>query len=324
MIPVFYCSICKSYLPQNIGIRVCDCGKTAINVDPSGICIETAIEKERDKQFYDQIYHSELGNEWVQGLNRTSISKRLLEYISLSYRRERFFKKHIQENNNIILDLACGVGRTYLSSYGTVVGVDLSFDALKKAVGVYDCCVQGGVSRLPYADNTFDYILSSDFFGHVREEDKDKIIQEIYRVLKPGGKTIHIIENDSKNIWFRFAHRYPVLFQKYFIEKIGGHVGLEYPTVCVERWKKQGFSVLSAKKIWGLVWPIQDYAQLFDNEYARHSTLLWLWVVITKKLGHNKFVRSVVNILLNPINSFVESVTALDHGQGLMILCQKK
>lgn len=75
------------------------------------------------------------------------------------------------------------------------------------------------------------------------------ILGEIYRVLKPGGKIIHIIENDSTNLWFRIAHRYPDLFQKYFIEKIGGHVGLDLPSACVRRFEAHQPSVISSKKL---------------------------------------------------------------------------
>lgn len=288
------------------------------------VYISGAISGEKDKEFYDHIYSGELGEQWFQGLNRNNILKQILEKISLAYRRERFFKKNIKGRNNLILDIACGAGRDYFAKYGSVVGVDLSFEALTIAKKEYDLVIQSGVNKLPFPDNTFDYVVSSDFFGHIRSEDKDEIMKEIYRVLKPEGKTVHIIENDSNNIWFRFAHRYPELFQKYFIEKIGGHIGLELPSVCVERWKKNGFEPTVVKKIWGIIWPIQSYVELFDNEYKGHSVLVKSVVVFSKFLSRIKVIRLLSDIILNPINSLVESLTRLDHGQGLMIVCQKK
>ena len=167
-------------------------------------------------------------------------------------------------------------------------------------------------------------MVSSDFFGHVRHEDKDKIIREILRVLKPGGLTLHVIETDSQNFWFRVARKRPDLFQKYFIEQIGGHVGLELPSQCVARWQSNGFFVKKAIKIWGLIWPVNDYITLFDNEYRKESALVNAVVAVAKAVAKFKIIKLAVNIILNPINSLVEVFLPLDNGQGLMIVCQKK
>ncbi len=321
---ILICPNCRATLDKDAGeTRACSkCSFTFEKKD--GVLVSGEILAEKDKEFYDHIYSGELGEHWFQGLNRNNILKQILEKISLAYRRERFFKRNIKGRNNLVLDIACGAGRDYFTKYGKIIGIDLSFDALAIAKKGYDLVIQGGVNKLPFSDNTFDYVVSSDFFGHIRSEDKDQIMKEIHRVLKPGGKTVHIIENDSNNRWFRFAHRYPELFQKYFIEKIGGHIGLELPSACVERWKKNGFEPVIVKKIWGVIWPIQSYVELFDNEYKAHSVLVKGVVAISKFLSRIKVIRLLCDVVLNPINSLVESLTRLDHGQGLMIVCQKK
>jgi SAM-dependent methyltransferase len=289
-----------------------------------GILVDELSLSIKDKGFYDNIYASEHGQKWFQGLNRENLAKCILEKISLSYRRQRFFRKNIKGKNNVILDLACGAGRDYFQQFGTVVGIDLSFAPLLQARQRYDLAIQAGCDALPFADNTFDYVVSSDFFGHVRAEDKDKIIKEILRVMKSDGKTLHVIETDSANAWFRIAHRSPELFQKYFIEQIGGHVGLELPSQCVARWKGNGFFVQKAIKIWGLIWPVNDYITLFDNEYRKESVLVNVLVAWAKAVAKFKIIKLAVNIILNPINSLVEVFLPLDNGQGLMIVCQKK
>lgn len=289
----------------------------------AGVLVDAGVVNEADKDFYDAIYNKEHGQKWFQGLNRASIAKRILERISLSYRRDRFFKRNIKGSNNIILDIACGAGRDYFKDFGEVVGIDLSRAPLEIAKQRYAMVIQGGVTHLPFADDTFDYVMSSDFFGHVLNSDKDAIIKEIYRVLKPGGKTLHVIETDSTNIWIRIAHRDPELFKKYFILQIGGHIGLEMPSACVARWKTDGFTIVKAKKIWGLIWPIQDYAGLFGNEYADRSLLVRAVVFISKLCSRFKIVQVLVNIMLNPVNSIVETILPFDNGQGVMIVCQK-
>lgn len=323
LLSLLYCSRCgKNYIKNGESFECSGCNKTLFLRED--VLVDSLVSKEKDKEFYDAIYSNELGEKWFQGLNRNNFVKKIFEKISLSYRRERFFKKNFKGKENVILDIACGAGRDYFKKYGTVIGVDLSYEALTIAKKDYDLVVQSGVECLPFPDNTFDYVVSSDFFGHVRNEDKDSVIQEIYRVLKPGGKTMHIIENDSTNVWFRIAHSKPELFKKYFVDEIGGHIGLELPSVCVERWEKNNFNPVVVKKIWGLIWPIQAYVGLFDNEYKESSFLVRMVVRIAKILSKVKIVRLGVDVILNPINSLIESITSINKGQGIMIVCEKK
>jgi len=317
------CPKCKNKLQTRENWYECSTCSFGLQ-SKNGVLVYDSVSASVDQNFYDKIYESEHGLQWFQGLNRDSLAKRILEKISLSYRRERFFKKNIKGKNNLILDLACGAGRDYFKQFGTVIGIDLSYSPLQQAKRRYDTVIQSGCDALPFADNTFDYVVSSDFFGHVRADDKDKIIKEILRVLKPGGITLNVIETDSDNVWFKIAHKKPELFQKYFIEKVGGHIGLEMPSVCVKRWQNSGFMIISSEKIWGLIWPIEYYRDFFDNEYNDGSILVRLVVIKSKILSRYKVIKVVINILLNPINYLVELFTPLNHGNGLMLICQKK
>jgi hypothetical protein len=125
-------------------------------------------------------------------------------------------------------------------------------------------------------------------------------------------------------LWFRWAHRRVDLFKKYFIQQIGGHVGLELPSECLARWQKNGFIVKRAIKIWGLIWPIQDYAGLFDNEYQEDSAFLKIVVGVSKFFSRYRLLKIVMNIILNPFNSLIESFLPLNNGQGLMLVCWKQ
>src|SRR5205814_1314425 len=46
----------------------------------------------------------------------------------------------------------------------------------------------------PFADATFDYVVSLDVLGHVPFEEKDAVLAEVRRVLRPAGVTMHGIE----------------------------------------------------------------------------------------------------------------------------------
>ncbi|KAK4981796.1 Delta(24)-sterol C-methyltransferase, partial [Elasticomyces elasticus] len=59
---------------------------------------------------------------------------------------------------------------------------------LTKEVGLSDKVkfVQGDFMKLPFADNTFDYVYSIEATAHA--PDLNKCYKEIFRVLKPGGR----------------------------------------------------------------------------------------------------------------------------------------
>ncbi len=97
-------------------------------------------------------------------------------------------------NNGNILELGCGGGRDIFPNIGPTVGIDLSLSSLKNAKKIYDLVIQGRSKRIHFPDNFFDDIVSGDLLGYISFEEKDKLISEIYRCLKLGGRTIHIVE----------------------------------------------------------------------------------------------------------------------------------
>jgi tellurite methyltransferase len=94
------------------------------------------------------------------------------------------------------LDLGCGVGRhsILLAEAGLdVIAMDGSatgLDVLRQnasAKGVTLQIRQGDADVLPFADGSFDYVLSWDVLYHGNLGDVGSRIAEIWRVLKPGG-----------------------------------------------------------------------------------------------------------------------------------------
>jgi demethylmenaquinone methyltransferase / 2-methoxy-6-polyprenyl-1,4-benzoquinol methylase len=99
-----------------------------------------------------------------------------------------------------VLDVPAGTGRLTFAlaqSGATVVGADVSAGMLSVAAskcrdaGVSSAHVtQGDGSRLPFADNTFDAVVSFKFFHLVPNDRKRAFIQDMARVLKPGKPLI--------------------------------------------------------------------------------------------------------------------------------------
>lgn len=94
-----------------------------------------------------------------------------------------------------ILDAGCGTGiftLDYLGAGAEVTGLDLSAPMLalaaQKAAGYPFTAVQGDMSALPFADDTFDKAVSVTALEFV--EDGKAAVDELFRVTKPGGLVV--------------------------------------------------------------------------------------------------------------------------------------
>jgi SAM-dependent methyltransferase len=89
-----------------------------------------------------------------------------------------------------ILDVACGPGLVCRSAHGlgaTPVGIDISTGMVAKAIELHPRIEfrVGDVEALPFADRSFDAVVSNFGLGHFPRAEKS--VAECVRVLKPGG-----------------------------------------------------------------------------------------------------------------------------------------
>jgi ubiquinone/menaquinone biosynthesis C-methylase UbiE len=78
---------------------------------------------------------------------------------------------------------------------GKAYGLDISDEMLDKAktniesVGISNVeFVRGSSDDLPFEDDYFDVVASNGIYN--LSPDKEKVLNEVYRVLKPGGRTV--------------------------------------------------------------------------------------------------------------------------------------
>ncbi len=124
----------------------------------------------------------------------------------------------------IVLDLGCGAGLDLyfyaktVGEKGKVYGLDISQDMVNKAkenmkkTEIENVEIQRGESdKLPFNDNYFDVVASNGIYN--LSPNKEAVKREVYRVLKPGGRTVfsEIVlkeplsedERKSHSDWFR-------------------------------------------------------------------------------------------------------------------------
>ncbi|GAA4889651.1 class I SAM-dependent methyltransferase [Tessaracoccus lubricantis] len=115
------------------------------------------------------------------------------EVLSRSYGGDRtpyeWLARAVSSSASLVLDLACGAGAMIerLQRPGrTVIGLDRSEAELREAQRRgRGPLVQAHASYLPFADNSFDAVVSS--IGISVVADRPRFLAEAARVLRPGG-----------------------------------------------------------------------------------------------------------------------------------------
>src|SRR5215212_1413392 len=152
---------------------------------------------------------------------------RALDRFDMRFARTMWVYDNVRANS-AVLDLGCGAGMlALLKRKGvTLFGVDLSPEgALASRRNGYDFTCAAELTRLPFADAAFDYAVSLDVLGHVEFEEKDAVLSEIRRVLRPGGVTLHGIECTDRLAQKSYEEMTDEELRRFVA--VDGHVGLE-------------------------------------------------------------------------------------------------
>jgi len=102
---------------------------------------------------------------------------------------------------NRLLDAGCGIGffsEVARRQGAEVVSLDFSPAALRvyrKRGGGDGRLLAGSVEDLPFADGSFSFAMAIDVIEHLYHP--EKLLSEMFRVLKPGGRAIVETDNDA-------------------------------------------------------------------------------------------------------------------------------
>ncbi len=240
---------------------------------------------------------------------------------SIRHLRDRFFSA-LGLRGGKILDIGCGGGSELFARFGEVTGLDISWESVRSAREIYPRGVQANLTRIPFEDNYFDAILGQDVFGHIPVEDKESVINELLRVLKPGGKLALLVEGIGKGPLWRIAQSRKDLWQKYFIEQ-DGHYGLEPPGEIVSRFQRSDLRIVRLWYAYSLFWRVEDYLARFKNEYRKGAPLLRVWIHICKTVHRWRPVERLFDLGLGLTAQLLETAFLYDHCGAVLLAAEK-
>lgn len=146
----------------------------------------------------------------------------------LSFRRHKAWRKFTMRKMNMqqgetALDLCCGtcdwtIALAQASGTGHITGLDFSQNMLdvgavklnKEGLSKQVTLVQGNAMKLPFEDNSFDYVTIG--FGLRNVPDFLQVLKEMERVVKPGGQVVCL--ELSKPDWQPFKFVYYLYFER--------------------------------------------------------------------------------------------------------------
>jgi SAM-dependent methyltransferase len=117
-----------------------------------------------------------------------------------------------------VLDLGCGAGRFLALLDDDAVGVEIAEAAAVRARRQGEVRLIGDDGTLPFGHGEFDLVWCSEVIEHV--PDALGLLQEVRRVLKPGGRLLLTTPDHS---WWRRVLISAIRFDVHF-DPMGHHV----------------------------------------------------------------------------------------------------
>ena len=102
------------------------------------------------------------------------------------------------------VDLGCGAGHVlaaFQERYPNLktIGIDINDDYLKEAKkrSPKSSVIEADLEKLPFEDNSIPVLFSSKIYQMCNEDNVEKILNEVFRVLKPGSEGVYLLTAES-------------------------------------------------------------------------------------------------------------------------------
>jgi SAM-dependent methyltransferase len=114
----------------------------------------------------------------------------------------------------VVFEDGAGVGKYLQRMAGTArqaVGLEIEFERSRDSHQLVDQIICAAGEDLPFPDNCFDLILSHEVIEHV--QDDEKVVVEIVRTLRPGGRLVLFCPNrgypfETHGIYWRGTYHF--------------------------------------------------------------------------------------------------------------------
>lgn len=223
-------------------------------------------------------------------------------------------------DSSVVLDVGCGGGSlAWLKSKGcTLIGCDISLSSLKIASKVYDNVVLSDAGSLPFVDDAFGVVISTDLLEHLSASEKQNAILDMKRVLEKDGLTLHHIVCLSKGPLSRKAAKYPSLFSEYFVSSIG-HFGLEGTKQVKNRFACHFDHINILGYYLDPLWDNGEYFRMFDNDYVKRTFEIRVFIALLKTFKKTPLVRSLPFLLSKVTMKILGRFWPLEYCHSLLI-----
>jgi ubiquinone/menaquinone biosynthesis C-methylase UbiE len=252
----------------------------------------------------------------------------LYRYVKKCFYEMQKFK--IAGNKVKILDIGCGTGASVIDlkkifgKNAEIIGVDIlpiQIDVAKQRIKEYGVWAELHLfdgKSLPFMDEAVDIVYTNDVLGHVN--DVKLWLQEIFRVLKPGGALAMFAESKPGR------HAY---IRKYLLKNglnidpyARFHISLYSKDELIELIENSGFSI---KKMYGIFWAAFFAHPDEFHEIMQSQDKFVLLKIINKILYYLKEKTKPYSIAIAELYGLIEMYTfgRFVQPQGYVILARK-
>ena len=152
--------------------------------------------------------------------------------------------------------------------------------------------LQGSIHNLPFQDNELDVVICSEVLEHL--EDYNKAIQEIHRVLKPGGYFLASVPSflPEKICW---------MLSKEYQNMPGGHVRIFKKSNILKVMQDHNFSFIQSEKYHAFHSAYWWLRCIFWQTQEKNFLVKVYKKILERHILKNTPIMDVIEKLLNPI-----------------------